>query len=264
MDCVKKHIWLIFLLLPIAFLRGQDTAFDWTRTECGSNKTHHLYAELDSGYVVVIDLVMMNCLPCVTATDGLKAILDQFEADYPGRVRLYSVGFHNSISCEQLLAWKIFNGFKHPAFSGGGDETAYYGGMGMPTIIVAGGGTAHKLYYHDFGYDPAYDVPIAAAIAQALEESHATAVPGLLSSPSRMILSPNPAGESIRLDLTEYPGDAIIIRDVLGRTWYHQAIKASECNNQLTIPVNSWPSGIFQVSLYRQGRLIGTGSVVKS
>lgn len=159
---------LIFFLLPM-FTIGQETAMDFDQADCSGN-SHHLFSELDAGKVVILEFVMLNCAPCITATKALEKIRSPFDEQYPGRVVLYSMGFLNAYTCTQMQAWMTNNNFTHSVFTGGEQQVSYYGGMGMPTIIVIGGND-HKVYFKSSGYTPSLDGQIKAAVDSSLAHS---------------------------------------------------------------------------------------------
>ncbi len=139
---------------------------DFTQSDC-EGIPHQLYTEHDAGKVVILEFIMLNCAPCIVATHAMEALVAPYEATHPGRVVVYSFGFLDSYTCEQLQAWKANNAFSHPIFSTGEEQVSYYGGMGMPTIVVTGT-NEHKVFYNGIGYTPAHDAEILAAIDSAL------------------------------------------------------------------------------------------------
>lgn len=139
---------------------------DFTHEECGG-PSHQLFSELDAGHVVILDFVMLNCAPCIVGTNALESITAPYEISHPGRVHIYSFGFLNSYTCDQLLAWKSSNEYTHPVFNNGEEQVNYYGGMGMPTIVVVGT-NEHKVFFKSIGYTSSIDDKIREAIDSAL------------------------------------------------------------------------------------------------
>jgi len=166
MKYISTVLTLIIALTISLPSRCQETAMDFTQEECGGT-SHHLYADLDAGKVVILDFVMLNCAPCIVGTNALEEITATYENSHPGRVHVYSFGFLNSYTCEQLIAWKENNAYTHPVFNNGEEQVDYYGGMGMPTIVVTGT-NEHKVFYKSIGYLPSMDKDIKAAIDSAL------------------------------------------------------------------------------------------------
>lgn len=214
---MKKLFSLIFfglaalIALPVL---GQETAVDFTQDDC-EGSPHHLFSELDAGNVVVLEFVMLNCAPCINGTTGLEKIMDSYANSHPGRVHLYSFGFLNSYTCEQILAWKTDNEFTHNVFNNGEDQVTYYGGMGMPTIVVVGT-NAHKVFYKSIGYTPAIDDDLEAAIDSALLYNPS----GLheIITPDKYRVYPTAFTTGFNLEtVPELAGSAFQMFDVYGR-----------------------------------------------
>ena len=144
----------------------------WTKTNILTGKPVDLFATLDSGFVIVQEYVMMDCRPCITAGKGLETIVTSLQKLYPGRIRLYQTVYEDETNASTMKKWVKENGFtSEAAFTGGAREVAFYGGMGMPTILVLGGGMRHKGYYKRLGYSPRENGVIIKAIRRALSLS---------------------------------------------------------------------------------------------
>jgi thiol-disulfide isomerase/thioredoxin len=154
----------IALLISAISANCQSTGMDFECEEC-TGPSHHLYTELDQGNVVIIDYVMLNCAPCVLATTALNKIMTEYESK--GRVKFYSFAFADYVNCDQMMAWKRNSYFTQPVFIKGGTQVTYYGGMGMPTIVVLGT-NEHKVFFKGVGYTPEMDAQIRTAIDSAL------------------------------------------------------------------------------------------------
>ncbi len=127
----------------------------WVKQDCLTGATWDLYALLDSGYVVVHEYVMMDCRPCITAGKGLEKVVNSLRELNPGRIRYFQTVYEDKTDCRTLQQWAKTHKFTADAlFVKGAAEVAFYGGMGMPTILVLGGGKRHKGYYKRLGYSP--------------------------------------------------------------------------------------------------------------
>jgi len=203
-----KHILLPLLCAASIGAQAQTTALDFTSNDC-AGAPHTLFTELEAGDVVILELVMMGCQPCVTAAQSLTANVLPNVSE-PSRVKLYSIGFTNSINCTQMNSWKSTNGFTHTVFAGMSAQTTHYGGMGMPTIAVVGG-NGHAVYYTALGHSNSDNPAIIAAIEEALaggvgiEENTTTAV----------AIHPNPVEEVLNFDRAAWTQARVL--DVQGR-----------------------------------------------
>ncbi|MBK8227464.1 MAG: T9SS type A sorting domain-containing protein [Flavobacteriales bacterium] len=171
---------------------AQTTALDFTANDC-DGMSHNLFTELEAGDVVIIELVMMGCQPCVTSANSLLTNVLPNVSD-PSRVKLYSIGFTNAITCTQMNNWKSTNSFSHTVFAGISAQTTHYGGMGMPTIAVVGGAD-HTVFYSEVGHSNSDDPVIIAAVNAALN-----AGVGVNEQAATMVgISPNPARDLITI-----------------------------------------------------------------
>jgi hypothetical protein len=150
--------------------------YDWTKNECRSGESVHLYQKISEGYVIVQEYIMLNCPPCVTAGQSISNIVDQYEASHPGRIVVYQTGDFDWITCTHMLKWADDYGFDETLlFTDGEDEINYYGEMGMPTIVILGGGSAPHVFRLQMGYPSGSDSLIRLAIDSALASAPFTA-----------------------------------------------------------------------------------------
>lgn len=144
----------------------------WKKNEVRSGREYDLYNQLDSGFVIVHEYVMMSCRPCITAGKGLEKIVNSMRKLHPGRVKYFQTVYEDETDAATMKKWVKENGFTPDAvFLKGADEIKFYGGMGMPTILVLGGGKRHKGYYKRLGYSPRDNGVIIKAIRRGLSMS---------------------------------------------------------------------------------------------
>lgn len=147
-------------------------AMQWIKKDIYSGKMIDLYNQLDSGYVIVHEYVMMSCRPCITAGKGLEKIVGSLRKLNPGKIKYFQTVYEDETDDKTLKQWVKENGFTPDAiFTKGAKEVEFYGGMGMPTIIVLGGGMRHKGYYKRLGYSPRENGVIIKAIRRAISMS---------------------------------------------------------------------------------------------
>jgi hypothetical protein len=191
---MMRKRWFVFIMLGLCFptamwaqyvMEEADHTHDftfptsdiyntlpWQKTDLYTNKSVNLYEKLDSGYVIVHEYVMMSCRPCITAGKGLEKIVNSLRSLYPGRILYFQTVYEDTTDAATLKAWVKDNKFTPDAiFLKGAQEVAFYGGMGMPTILVLGGGQRHKGYYKRLGYSPRENGVIIKAIRRALSLS---------------------------------------------------------------------------------------------
>jgi thiol-disulfide isomerase/thioredoxin len=235
---------LLILFLPILLFSGyksisQEFAMDFQQEDC-EGISHQLFTELNAGKVVVLDFVMLNCAPCIVGTNALENIAGDYESSHPGRVTIYSFGFLNSYTCEQLLAWKNDNSYIHPVFNNGEDQVDYYGGMGMPTIVVIGT-DAHRVFFKSIGYTPSIDNKIREAIDTALLYSPTGISDRTYFNNFRIY--PTLTNDLIRIETSGgHPGAAFFLFDSFGRQVLSEPLHETGLQS---IPVSGLASGVY-------------------
>lgn len=143
----------------------------WTKKDV-NGREYDLYSQMDSGFVIIHEYVMMSCRPCITAGKGLEKIVTSMRKLHPGRIKYFQTVFEDETNAATMKKWVKDNGFTPDAvFIKGAKEVAFYGGMGMPTILVLGGGKRHKGYYKRLGYSPRDNGVIIKAVRRALNMS---------------------------------------------------------------------------------------------
>ncbi len=225
----------LVLILSLSHIQAQTTVMDFTKTDCNGVQTN-LFQQLDSGYVIILEYVMLpNCSPCVTAGKGLKNILQSGKISQPERVKMFQISYDNTTTCSALKTWANSNGFSYPLFENGEDEVNYYGGMGMPTIVIAGG-NAHAIAYQKQGYSPIDNNAITNAVNNALSKSNFIET----SKWNEFKLYPQPAKNSVIIENGQEITSVSLV-DITGKLVYVQQLKS----RFIEIPLTNFPSGVY-------------------
>ncbi|HET6225606.1 MAG TPA: T9SS type A sorting domain-containing protein [Bacteroidia bacterium] len=200
---MKTPLLFIILLLGIGMnntSKGQTptTAYDFNMSDCNGNM-HHLFSELDSGHAVVLEFFMLSCNPCITAGKSLDAMFIPLKKKYGEKVRFYQFGFTKNYTCTQIKSWVSTNGFANSVpFDSGDVQVAYYGGMGMPTVVTVAG-KGHDVLFSSMEYKPDTDTTlISTAIHNFFDPT------GILTNEdiaASVFIYPNPASTSFLLNL---------------------------------------------------------------
>jgi hypothetical protein len=252
----RSFLFLLAGLMCYGSISAQSTALDFTTTDCSGNP-HHLFAELDAGKVVVISFVMLGCSPCIVGTQNLKGLVAGYEATHPGRVKLYSFGYLDSYTCSQMQSWKAANNFQHPMFSGGETQVTYYGGMGMPTIVVLAKGT-HDVLFRKLGFLISDKPAITAAIEEGLTWSPSGIGDDLASH--GIHLFPTLMSEQLLIQSDNLLTGEISLMGIQGNL-----VKSITVVNEtrIEIPVSDLSKGIYTVIIRDEKRILGSARVIK-
>lgn len=185
-----------------------------------------------------------SCAPCIQAGQNIQPMYNQFQTSNPGQVKWYSIGYNNSYTCTTMQAWETNNSLNPTAsFIQGASEVAYYGGMGMPTIVVVGG-SSHKVYYKKQGFSTSDISTIQAAVNTALNE--ATGVNNVIPKPG-FTMYPNPVTNEFTVNVTN---NTLVSAEVLspdGKTALNFTNTA--LNNEMVINTSTLSQGIYILKL---------------
>jgi thiol-disulfide isomerase/thioredoxin len=217
---MKKVFLFVALMIAIpAIINAQTTAMDFNRMDCNGN-THHLFADLDSGKVVILEYFMgPNCSSCEDAAKEIDAMKTKFLAKYPGKVMSYAMGFQNSYSCSIITTWVSNLGVSAIPMDSGALQVAYYGGFAMPTIAVVAG-SDHKIIYTANANNGGYTNGDTSKMSVEMNKFfNPTGVKNVQTSLTAINIFPNPSSNllNIEFDVKENANVNIKIVDIMGK-----------------------------------------------
>lgn len=213
---MKYKITFALSLLAASYSFAQPTVgMDFDTTDCNGNN-QHLFADLDQGNVVIIEYFMLSCGSCIVAGNKLEAMKTDLEVQFPGKVKAYAIGFSDSYSCASITDWVTSNGYNSIPMAKGAKQVAYYGGMGMPTVVVLGG-TDHAILGSPYIGLQTSDTSL---IANSIRTFFGEPSLGLQESEefnAKVRLFPNPTNSQIEVSLIEAQSVSMEILDLNGR-----------------------------------------------
>lgn len=252
-----KKILLAFAFAATAFTASAQTnAQDWTKTDCNGNNWN-LFSMLDSGKVVVMEFVMpTSCFGCHNAAGYLEDIWSQFNVSHPGKVEMFAMGYNNSYTCATILSWQTtYNiNMMHP-IEKCGSELAYYGSMGMPTIVIVGG-VGRMVFYEKMGFSESDTTNIKDTISLALSTS------GVSENAVKEMFSvyPNPAKTTFTVEFAEKSSNGEVeIFNTLGEK-VQSASVTSEQKKQFSL--EGMAAGVYYIR-YKTDTGIYTSRLIK-
>jgi hypothetical protein len=208
----------IALLFASQLGKSQTTAMDFNRLDCNGNM-QHLFADLDAGNAVILEFFMQNCNPCIVAAGKLEAMKADLLAEFPGKIKGYAIGFNNSYSCASNINWVTTNNVTSIPMDSGATQVAYYGGMGMPTIVILGGGTNHAVLGSPYvGFATSDTITMAADIRNFLNTT--TGISTIALTANTFEVYPNPANGllNFRCNFSAQADLSLQIMDLTGKT----------------------------------------------
>ncbi len=238
---MKNFFTFCFLCLCVVGVRAQTVAQDWTRTDCDGT-SYNLFTDCDSGNVVIMEFVMMNCSSCVTAAKGLHPIVTDYETSHPGKVKIYSISYNNTTTCTSMQNWKKTSGATWPVFTNGASDISYYGGFGMPTIVIVGG-KDKTIYFQKMGYSTSDNATIRKSIDDAIGGT--ASVKNVKQSTSLVSLYPNPASNLLRFTL----GNDLVVSSVKVFSMTGAEVLSANHLSSNELNISSLSNGVYYVSL---------------
>jgi len=196
--------------------KAQTTAMNFDIVDCNGG-SHNLFADLDAGKAVIIEFFMTSCGSCITAAATLEDTKANLMAEFPGMIKAYAIGYNNTYTCATVNNWVTTNGVTSYPSDSGATQVAYYGGMGMPTIVILGGGTSHALLSAPYvGFVTGDTTTMANDIRNFLNGTGITENNGLIADINAF---PNPVADNFNLSfiLKENSDIKIDIVDLTGR-----------------------------------------------
>ncbi len=224
-----------------------STAMDFTMTDCNST-THHLFADyLDNEEVVIMEF-FMTCPSCGTAGQKLDPMFMGLTTEFPGMVNFFAVAYTNSYSCTTVNNWRNTYTPNAIALDSGAAQVSYYGGMGMPTVVVVGGSNHQVIYNSQYDGAPGD----TAAIHAAITNFFMTMGTENASDPIKFSAYPNPVASNLHLELTiTHPAPTNIqMIDMTGKVVREISNKElSSGMHQFEVPTSDLSNGIYFIRI---------------
>ena len=214
-----KKIYTLFLgaafLMSASSANAQTAAMNYDFIDCNGNP-QSLFADLDAGKAVIIEFFMTSCSPCIDASADLEVMKAGLMAEFPGMIKAYAFGFTNTYTCSTINSWVTTNGVTSIPADSGALQVAYYGGMGMPTIVVLGGGAAHTVLGAPYLSYTSADTTIMATDIRNFLNGTGITENNLVSG---LKLFPNPSADEVKIsfELKEITNLKIELYDISGR-----------------------------------------------
>ena len=251
---MRKLLLLVFsFFCIISISNAQTTAKDFNKEDCNGNM-RHLFADLDSGNAVVLFYFMSNCATCPPPAQKIQEMANNVMKTYPGKVKAYAIPYNNSTKCSYTATWVTTNNL--PLFTpldSGASHVAYYGGFGMPTVVLLGG-KDHKVLFSTLSFSTSDTTTMRNEILQLF--GAATSVQPLQKNASTFNIYPNPASNnvSVNIDLNEAAEVLVDVADITGKqvaVILNGKVKGKTSHQFNT---NLLPNGIYFVRLQANGK----------
>lgn len=258
LNITMKTIKTFLIASSVAFTmqnsNAQTTAMNYAFTDCAGN-SQEIFADLDAGKAVIVEFFMTSCTPCVTAGGQLETMKADLLAEFPGMIKSYAFGYTNSYNCATINNWVTTNGFTSIPSDSGATQVAYYGGMGMPTIVILGGGTAHSVLGTPYiGFTTSDTTTMANDIRNFL---NSTGVKENISVLSDFNVYPNPANSEVKISFNLINSANVIVDivDLTGRVISNVMNENAQGIVTKTVNASSIAEGNYIVRINANGSL---------
>ncbi len=231
---------------------SQTTAMNFSGQDCNGNNVD-LFADLDAGKAVMLIFYMPNCGSCPPVASKMQTMANNINATHPGLVKAYAFPYQNSTTCAYSSGWVMNNnlGLFAPMDSGA-VQVAYYGGFGMPTVVLLGGDN------HDVLFTTQNFTTSDTTTMRDLILTNMTA--GLeQNSIQKLTAYPNPASDIVTVNFEALQGAEMSMQltDLSGKTvMTFGNEKLAKGSFQKQIDVSKLPVGSYLLSLQMDGKLI--------
>lgn len=224
---------------------AQSTATDFTVNDCNGT-SHHLFAELDAGKVIVIAFVM-PCSSCISPALTAYNAAMSYASSHPGRVLFYMADDYANTSCPSLTSWASQYGMgTSTKFSHSAVNMLHYGEAAMPKIVVIGGSNHAVFTIQD---NDVNGTEVSTAIDQALLATGMDQ-PDFLATPVKVFPLPAKDFLHVEFDLKNQDAVRFEVLNILGAQVLNTSSGSySTGKNQEKIDVHSFNNGIYFLKL---------------
>ena len=258
---MKKNISIltIFMMLIITTSKAQLTAMDFNGMDCNGTM-HNMFSELDAGKAVLLHFYMPSCSSCPPPAQKIQAMANNILASYPNMITAYAFPFQNSTTCAYSSTWTSSNGLSlYSPMDSGATQVAYYGGFGMPTVVLLGG-TDHRVIFSTLTFVDSDTTIMRDSILALFGVSPSSINETLLpANIGHLVVYPNPSSNQtiISLDMKEASNLQIDVFDLTGRK---VALVCDEKNKigMLNYELNTenFSNGTYSIRINANGKLL--------
>ncbi len=250
---MKILITISIVLSGFFSIAKAQTAMQIAGEDCYGNPVN-MFADLDAGKAIIILFFMPDCGACPPPANKLQEMASNIMNNYPDVVKGYAYPFQNVTPCEDAVAWVEDNHVPFFAPMDSGEyPLAYYGGFGMPTVVLLGGAD-HRVMFSTLSFITSDTTEMRDSILNMLGAP--TDILSNFSSISDFSIYPNPANLTmqINVELALNSDLEISIHDITGKLLVQVAEEKNVAGNfSKQVNVSSMLEGIYLVKITANG-----------
>lgn len=231
---------------------SQTTAMNFSGQDCNGNNVN-LFSDLDAGKAVMLIFYMPNCGSCPPAASQMQTMANNINATHPGLVKAYSFPYQNSTTCTYSSSWVVNNNL--PLFApmdSGAVQVAYYGGFGMPTVVLLGGDN-HDVLFVTQDYNTSDTTTMRDLILNNMTA-------GLEQNTIQNVsIYPNPVSNLLTVNFEALQGSEMLMQltDLSGKVvMTFEKEKLNKGISEKQIDISGLPVGSYILSLEMNGTLV--------
>lgn len=195
---MKHKLFFVFALMFVFTIsKAQQTAMQISGMDCNNNPVD-LFAELDAGKAAVVFFYMPNCGSCPPPAWNIQLMANNIMNTFPGMVKGYAFPFMNTTTCGYSSSWVSNNGLSmYAPLDSGATPVAYYGGFGMPTVVLLGG-TDHRVMWSTQNWQTLDTTIMRDSILGMFAQ---VGMNDLNNTVSSINVFPNPANDKVQVEM---------------------------------------------------------------
>ncbi|MCC7231911.1 MAG: T9SS type A sorting domain-containing protein [Bacteroidia bacterium] len=197
-----KYFFLLTIAIIFSIVSSQaQSPLQFAGYDCNGNSVD-LFTDLDSGKAVILLFYMPNCGSCPPPGKAIQTMSSYITDVYPGMVKGYAFPFQNSTTCTYSSDWVNSNhlGALFTPMDSGATQVAYYGGFGMPTIVVLGGaGQDKRVLFSTLAFSTGDTTIMRDSILALL--GNTSGISDLQGTTSGLSVYPNPASGKVSVQI---------------------------------------------------------------
>ena len=220
---MKNLLLLTVIIASFIMVGNAQTAMQIQGLDCYGNSVD-MFADLDAGKAIILHFFMPDCGSCPPPAKKIQTMADDILINYPGMIKAYAFPFQNSTDCDYSISWVEDNLLPlYAPMDSGATPVAYYGGFGMPTVVLLGG-TDHRIMFSTQSFVNSDTTEMADSILALFGEK--TSVINIPSIIADLNLLPNPANNqlevkanllengAIKMELINITGKVILVNEI--------------------------------------------------
>ncbi len=250
----KFNIFLILALFISGISLAQTSAMGFSGVNCYGNPVD-LFADLDAGKAVVLHFYMPSCASCPPSAQTIQTMANDIMETFPDMIKGYAFPFQNSTDCDYSISWVEDNDLSlYAPMDSGATQVAYYGGFGMPTVVLLGG-TDYRVMFSTLSFTSGDTSEMADSIL-ALFGVTPTAI-NSIGELINLSVSPNPANAFIDVNFSVNTSGEIniLLMDIAGNVISELKELAQPGTYSRKIETNVLPEGIYIMRITAEGIL---------